>query len=413
VLFAAYIIGAHLRLSLHSGGTVFVPMFMMVFSSFAIALLFSSALWSRVGVLLSALSLFFLIQPWLGGDVNDSSVVIKNILQIIISISVATAIIFGLSMVDPRKTRKLLLFLWIGLVFLAFIEVAFFKSIFDSAREFLYSGSGRGVYSAVHRDVNIYGRVRATALASEPSFLADTLSILTVMVFMLTRRFGTWKPWLLLAVMILISFFAVPSFKMAFFVLALLVWVAWPQTRLQFLVVLFSVVCALGLTFISSDVIISLLEELGGEHLNTGSFYGRIGSAHMIGIDALSRQPFYGYGLGNREAVYPLIVDAWNRSGAFSLFPWYSNATAEHLLSNGFWWMCIYLGIVGTIFFMLLMSRILREVGVQYPWRSMTCAAIVWYAGSAFVDPHSWFVVVAFSLGALKFTCTQERKSQV
>lgn len=409
VLFAIYIIGAHLRLSLHSGGTVFVPMFLMVFSALSIAAVFAPALWSRIGVIILAISSFFFIQPWLGAEVYNSSAVIRNVLQIIISITGAAAVLYGLSKVDPTKIRKVVLILWAIFIILAVIEVNFLKGVFDGVRDLLYSGSGRGIYASVDRDVSIYGRIRATAFASEPSFLSDTLSALFVMVFMLTRKIGAWRPWALLTVMTFVSFMVVPSFKMAFYVLALAVWAFWPRTLPKFLLHLL-VIFAFGCVFlVSSDSFITLLVGVGDGHMDTGSFFGRIGSAHIVGFEALSRFPIFGFGLGNRDAIYPVIVNVWNNSGAFSRFPWYSDGTAESLLSNGFWWMWIYLGVLGGVFFLWLTSRILHGVGVDSPWRSMTCAAIVWYAGSAFVDPQSWFVVVVFSIGALKFATEQDQ----
>lgn len=402
-LFSIYVIGAHLRLSLHSGGTVFVPMFMMVFSGLAVAMLFSRAIWRRIGLTFLILCAFFSVQPLLGAEVYNYGTVTKNVVQIMISIFLAMAIVFGLRNVRKDKLRRVVLFLWISFIILAFVEITFLKSTFDLIRDFLYSGTGRGIYSATERDIGIYGQIRATALASEPSFLSDTLAALIVMTFMLSPNIYAWRPWALLVAMTLVSVMVVPSFKMAFFILALFFWIFWPQSLLKTSTVML-VLFAFGAVFlVSSDVFLSFIISFGGNHADTGSFFGRIGSAHVVGSEALSMFPVFGFGVGNREAVYPIIVNTWNTTGAFSRFPWYSDGQAENLLSNGFWWMWIYLGIVGGLFFLWMISQILRRAGVQTPWRSMACAAIVWYAGSAFVDPQSWFVVVVFSIGALKF----------
>jgi hypothetical protein len=51
--------------------------------------------------------------------------------------------------------------------------------------------------------------------------------------------------------------------------------------------------------------------------------------------------------------------------------------------------------------FLTLAALLLRALGVLTPWRSLICALILWYAGSAFVDPQSWYMLVVFSVGAL------------
>lgn len=398
--FIFYLVGAHLRISLHSGGEVVVPMFMMVFSALGMALWFLPALWTRSGIFITFLFSFLAIQPWLGMGVSNVETVIKNILQLTASIIGAASMLYAVKRADPNKIFRALIILWYIIILLALAEVYFAKGFFDNLREIIYSGSDRGLYFAVERDLDIYGRVRATALASEPSFLADTLSVLCIMVFLLSYKSEPRKAYLTLTVMLFVSIFVVPSFKFVFYIFALFIFLRWPKTGFQALLFFTATATFFLLFFFLFDYILGLMVFISSDHIETGSFFGRIGSAHIVGLNALSSYPLFGYGVGNRDSVYPIIVDVWNNSGAFILFPWYANAPAEGLLSNGFWWMLIYLGVLGTAFFLFLIGLILKGIGVQYPFRSITCAAITWYGGGGFVDPQSWCLVVAFSISA-------------
>jgi len=45
--------------------------------------------------------------------------------------------------------------------------------------------------------------------------------------------------------------------------------------------------------------------------------------------------------------------------------------------------------------------RLLREIDVKTPFRTLAYVWIAWYAGFAFVDPHSCYMVVIFPIGAV------------
>jgi hypothetical protein len=399
-LLSIYIIGAHLRLSITSDGIILVPMYLMLFSSGALVVWFAPALWARTGAVFAVLAAFLAVQPVIGGGNNDLLDTIRSVLQLIASIGGALAVLYAASLINSAKLRRMLLALWVVIIALAVAESLFLKPIFDQIRDFLYAGSGRFVYLAEDRDLQIYGQIRPTVFASEPSFLADTLTALVLMVFMLGKKVGDIRSWGLLGLMTFVTFAVSPSFKVGFFILALLVWQFWPKNPSDTLLFLSLPAAVLVATWLTIDLFAVSLDNVGG-HLATGSFFGRVGSAHLVGIDALGQYPLFGFGIGNTEGTYKVIYDVWSRTEAFSRFPWYSSYSAEHLLSNGFWWMWIYLGIIGGGIFLLLIIRILKNIGVTTAFRSVACASIVWYAGAAFVDPQSWYWVVVFSVGSM------------
>jgi len=97
-------------------------------------------------------------------------------------------------------------------------------------------------------------------------------------------------------------------------------------------------------------------------------------------------------------------VQIWNDAGAFSLFPWFRNSLlqAQDLMSNGFWWQWMFLGLLGGSIFTAIMLWLLRALGVAYPLRTILCCWIIWYPGSAFVDAGTWIIFAIVSLTAIK-----------
>ena len=155
------------------------------------------------------------------------------------------------------------------------------------------------------------------------------------------------------------------------------------------------------LLLILFEPIYGLLVEAVGGYVESGSFYGRIVIGPTVGWNVLTTYPIYGYGIGNEEGLYPVIAQVWQGSGAFQLFPWYLDLPATDLMTNGFWWQWIFLGAGGGLIFTMLTLRLLSQIGVEMPLRTLVCTWIVWYSGFAFVDPLSWYVVVVFAVGAV------------
>lgn len=399
MLFFFYLIGSHLRLSIYYNGSLLLPMYMMLLSAAVLMLLFKNPLLRKVGISFTIFTAFLLTQPALTLAPDSISVdTFRASLQLLVSVISSLAVIYALSTVDRDPLRWLLVVIWCMFIVLAIVENIGLKPIFDQVREVLYTSS---IYMAEGRDVSIYGMVRPTVFASEPSWLADTLSGLVLMIFFLDPQRGSHGSWLRLAIMVAVSFIVSPSFKMAFYLVAVVVWQFWPRNQRGFVIVLGSLFIFSVLLFIFLVPISGLVYQVAGSHLESGSFYGRIGVAPGVGWNVLTTYPIYGYGIGNEEGLYPIIADEWFVSGAFNLFPWFKYLSAAHLMTNGFWWQWVFLGVGGGLVFVKFIIHLLKQIGVEIPLRTLVCVWIVWYAGFAFVDPQSWFVVVIFSIGAV------------
>lgn len=403
MLFLFYLVGTHLRLSIYTGDSILVPMYLMLFSAAMLGVLCLIPLLKHTGLSLMFFSAFVLAQPVLTlAPESVSTGAFLGSLQLWVSVVSALAVIYALSTIDRVRLRKFLITIWCVFIVLAVIESAGLKPLFDQAREMLYSGSDRFVYYSEQRDLEIYGRVRTTVFASEPSFLADTLSGIILMIFFLDPLRGRLQSWVVLGAMFALSFILSPSFKMLFYLLAVLVWQFWPNNRRRVLMLLFGLFFIGFLLLIFMGPISGLIYKFMGSHLESGSFYGRIAVGPVVGWEALTTYPIFGYGIGNDEGLYPIIAQAWQDSGAFRIFPWFMDFSATDLMTNGFWWQWTFLGVIGGIIFTKLIMRLLARIGVMSPFRTVVCVWIVWYGGFAFVDPLSWYMIVIFSMGSIK-----------
>lgn len=400
-----FIIGVHLRLSIYSGGSALIPQFICLTAGAMLAALYQKQLLKTVPSML-ALSVTLLVSPILNYLFLSSTnflEIYKSSLQLLISMKLMLALVAFLTTIEPLRLAKLATRLWIFFIILALLELFGMRGFFDAIGDELYSASGRGVYKALDRDQLIYGQIRPKAMATEPSFLATTLLCLCTLSTLSGRSSG--KPNVIRngVFMLIISYLVCPSMIIVFFAAAIAIWLYWPKTRRGRAMIAFLLVGTLTLTLFAQSHItqIATLSNLVlGGHTATGSFFGRIAVAPSVGIEVLQHFPLLGVGVGNGEAARPIIDSNWLNKGAFSMFPWFADPTlqANDLMSNGFWWQWIYLGAAGGLLFLALTISLLRNVGVALPFRAVICAWIIWYAGGAFVDPVSWFMVALFCI---------------
>lgn len=404
-LLLIYLAGAHLRISLYSGSSILLPMYPMLLSAAILTVIYLNELLQSGAKLFVILAGAVLLQPVLTiAPHSGYAETLLSCIQLLVAIIAAMAVIHSTSKISAVRLRRLTIIIWGVVIVLAVLESTGLKPAFDAVRNTLFASSGRGVYDAALRDLTLYGQVRPTVFASEPSHLADTLGTLIVLTFCLDPKRGRLWSWLLMGGMLVGTYMMAPSFKLAFYLLALMVWQFWPTTRRGVIAIL-GIILILGLLLMNffGPILIFFTSHLG-THADSGSFFGRIGVAPGVGMEALRLHPLVGYGVGNDLGAYNLVRQAWQSSGAFAIFPWFASPElgAQDLMSNGFWWQWIFLGGGGGLVFSIIVVRLLASIGVQYPLRSLVCTWILWYAGAAFFDPHSWFLVALFSIGAVR-----------
>lgn len=400
--FGMYVIGAHLRISIYSGDSMIVPMYLMLLGAGMVGLLYLPALLKKVGPTFAVFVLFIMLQPVLTGAPNSGlGSDITGKAQFLVSVAGSLALLAALSKIERPRLRKFALVTWAVFIFLAYLESIALKPVFDAVRESLYAGSDRGVYDSIDRDLQIYGKIRTTVFASEPSFLADTLGSLILMIFLLSPKPGSVRSWIELGAMLAVSFTVAPSFKLAFYLAAGAVWVLWPSTRERAKIILLLIASLVSIYLLFGRELVMLYFRVFGDHLDGGSYFGRVVAGPLVAAEAIQRFPLWGFGVANDDGVYPIVAHIWQSTGALSAFPWYAEGSAKNLMSSGFYWQIVYLGIAGVIVFVSILRQMLLVLGVIIPMRTIICTWIVWYGGAAFVDPQSWFPVVIFGLGAM------------
>lgn len=401
-LLGCYLVGMHLRLSLYSEtGSMLVPMYLMLVPAAVLVLIHREQLSRKIGTLLVALLVYLTVHPFVTfvPYINYADSLLSSA-QLLAAIVSALAVVYACSRLERLRLRRFFLVAWCGLMTLAVLEMTSLRPLFDEIRNSLYLATGRGIYLNVDRDIVLYGRMRPSALASEPSFLADSHMCLAVLVFLLDRDRGRPSSWLKLALMVAAGFAVAPSAKVGFYLLAAAVWVFWPKSaRSRIGLVIFIALTGYALLRLYENVVYPVVSRL--DITETGSFFGRISAGPLVGFGALGQHPLMGHGVGNSDGLYAVIEEVWLAAGAFQRYPWFQGQEAANLMSNGFWWQWVYLGVLGGFIFTLLISRLLSALGVEHSFRTIVCAWIVWYSGFAFIDPASWFVVAVFAIPAM------------
>lgn len=404
-LLVAFFIGAHLRLSIYSGGSVLVPQFICLTAGAVLVALYHKVLLKTLPLML-LLAAALVLAPILNYPLLSTSAVFetyKGSIQLLVSMTLMLAVVALITTVAPERLARISTRLWFLFMLLALLEFIALREVFEIVSQAIYSASGRSVYNGIERDQFLYGQIRPKVMATEPSFLATTLLCLSTMATLSMRSAGNPHAVRNGLLMLAATYLVCPSMIIVFFMAAIATWMYWPRTKKGRAFVLFLLGGALVSTLIAQSYMTQLaaLSKLVlGDHGATGSFFGRIAVGPSVGIDVLERYPLLGVGVGNAEAARPIIDNNWLNKGAFALFPWFADPTlrANDLMSNGFWWQWIYMGAVGGLLFMALTKALLRTIGVVLPFRAIVCAWIVWYAGAAFVDPISWFTLAIFCI---------------
>lgn len=411
VLLAVYLVGAHLRLTFYSSGdSTLVPNYLMLLSGGILAVAQFDQ-FKRTGKLLVVLALFVIIQPTItfAPLSGEGFAALQSGLQLIAAIVAALAVLYTTSRLTAYGLRKLFFWAWALLMLTAALENFGLRALIQSAQVALYGGSNRGIYASENRDMYLYGQVRSSAFASEPSFLADSWAATAALVFMLDKNRGSAGSWVRLILMYGLGFALAPSMKVMFYFAAILVWHFWPRTRQALIGLLATLILAGWLLYLlDANVVLSRIASS-----ETGSFFARITVAPLLGAEALRGFPILGYGIGNHEGMLDLMQGVWQSSGGFARFPHFKPAGSQGLMTNGFWWQWAFFGILGGIILSYLLVRMLSSLGVNHPVRSVVCTWIVWYGGFGFIDPASWWILAVFAIPEVAHRVSKEKPSNI
>jgi hypothetical protein len=328
-----------------------------------------------------------------GGDIVA---LLRGAAQLSVSIALAAGLAVILADETMRRDDRFYLILWLILMLLACIElIPGVRPLFNQASEAIYSGTGRGVYANLDRDLQLYGQYRPTVFSSEPSFLAATLSVLNLLVLFSGMKRGSRIAIGRFFLMFIAAYFVAPSASALFYLAGALVFVYWPRTFGMKAVIVIALTAVLGLLAMAPHSF-----DVFSAHQRSGSFFGRITAGPLVAFQAMIERPFLGYGVGDAQAVFPIISQVWADQGAYSAFPWYASLGPTDMMSNGFWWQWIYFGAFGGVVFIVALFSALQAMRIGRPLGVLVSMWVVWYAGAAFVDIASWTIFAVFAAAA-------------
>lgn len=409
-LIVLLVIGLHLRLDIYSGNSIVVPAFICLVAVAGLGLLNAATVTIKILPSIFAIwALAFLMAGIQAKGVDGLGEVLNPTLQFAASVFVAATLYLSLKQLAPSHIRRTVTMLWGAFVALAVLESIALRDVFDGISVWLYSGTPRVLYDQDLRDLQIYGSIRPKALASEPSFLTYTLSVLSLIRFVADDGSSRVRRIAVLVAMFTVNYLVSPSLSAAFFLIAAMVWWLWPSSPRRLLMLFTGAAMIAALMALLADGLITNPPAVLRSHMESGSFMGRILIGPPAALKVLSQHPLTGLGIGNDVGAYPIIAQEWSSNGGFARFPWYAGFDASDLMTNGFWWQWIYLGLGGGIVILTLVVRLLARIGVEKPFRAIFCAWIVWYAGAAFVAPYSWVLVGVFALspGVLRWSASR------
>ena len=381
-------------------------MYLMLFPAIVFALKYWTVFASDLAIPFMSIFVFVLCQPLLALAGNQNFEVFLSGLSYLTSIISALGIYLLMKDLPRHRLQRMYFVTWAIFIVLAILESYGLRPVFDAVRADLYADSNRGVYLSTARDISIYGRVRPTVLASEPSFLAMTLATLSFLALAFRPKPRSKNAILKYLVMIAVSYVTVNSLSLVFHLTASLLWLSWPNRAVRTTTIAAILLSMATLLFWGSS---GGADNLPFIHTQSGSFFGRIVAGPQMAALVLAERPFFGLGLSNVDGGLRFAHEVWDLNGAWSRFPWYANGDADNLVTSGVWWQLSYFGILGEVAFIGLIFWLLRAAGVRYPSRPIALTAIIWYGSGSGVDAGSWLFVAIFALSPV-VDAASERK---
>lgn len=260
----------------------------------------------------------------------------------------------------------------------------------------------RASYSAPVRDMTDYGGLRPNFFASEPSVVGIMTGYSILFWFLAARRYTVWR--LAMSIVLYAGAFAVirsPTILVScaagviFFASEIGLWEPARRGRVV-------VLCALCV-----GVILALppLMATWSSYARSGSFFQRELGPPIVALTVLKEHPFWGVGLGGYHAIAQTILNVYSNAGAFSRFSYiYTAAIAglmdpKHMMANQFWELWIYFGLCGGAWIIILIGKILAELGSPNVPLVLCAGAMLLTTSGGIGDPIGWTgIFVAASL---------------
>jgi len=327
----------------------------------------------------------------------------------------------GLSSLQSRTVSRLFMAVAVFVLIVATLEVHFgLRPFVDTVRSVIH----QQYYDDTIRDFQLYGAVRPSVFASEPS-LVGIFWGLSLCGWLLADpdRFG-FRQLVVASLLTAAAVFVIRSptifYAVTITVIGLIVHrlrrSANPGVRLIKSVLLFacfiSVIASTSLLVYAADAFGGLIEDI----VKGDSFYSRQIGPYRLASSMADTSPFFGFGLGGDAEMTPYAMDAFSpvienmiagfNSTDVASVPGmainFSEGKTSHLLTNSFWQFWISFGVLGGAIVASIVAFALAKMGVREIGFVLLGATLMGQTMGGSVIAPAWtplFVIAALTTG--------------
>jgi hypothetical protein len=343
-----------------------------------------------------------------------------SLAQLYVALVTNYGLFLGLSSLKSRTVSRLFLSGAVLMLIVATLEVYFgLRPFVDAVRSVIH----QQYYEDTARDLELYGAVRPTVFASEPSFVGIFWGLcLCGWLLADVDRFG-FRQLVVASLLTGSAVFVIRSptifYAVTICVIGLIVHrlrrSANPGVRLvksALLLACFIVVIA------STSLLMQAADEFGGaiENIVKGdSFYSRQIGPYRLASSMADTSPFFGFGLGGDAEMTPYAMDAFSpvienmiagvNAADVDSVPGmainFSEGKTSHLLTNSFWQFWISFGILGGTVVAALVAFALAKLGVSEIGFVLLGATLMGQTMGGVVIAPAWtplFVIAALTI---------------
>lgn len=399
-LFVMGLIGLYMQFHIYADGQIAFPYLfpnligMAAFIYYALKRQFISALPSlMLLVLFSSAAVMVAALNGFGGEA------LRGYSQLLFSIFAGYGLCRLMLRIERERLRRLLSRLAWGILIVAFAEVYLgFFDIMTQINSFLYSWRPQGFYTAIDRDIALWGAARPRAFSTEPSLVGVWGGVLMVGATILSAS-TNWKRYLVLIAYIGALVFIARSATTLLILFAYLGAMVFDKRNSLLKHLLLS-----GLLGVAAILTAVFMQALMGQYLHNLSFFARFIGPYMTTLEVLQQSPLFGLGLGNDRLLEMIVFDVWAQEGMLARSTVYVNAHGlTGMLTNNFFSIWIYLGLVGGVFLLSVIFAFVRHLG-RFPVMMVLITTFgTWMTVGGFVDIRTWFFLYFFIACAMSF----------
>lgn len=249
---------------------------------------------------------------------------------------------------------KTLIFLVLFFVFTFSIleNIGAWKHLNDTLRQMLY---GNSLYESTDRDFRVYGAERPTALMREPAHLGHIVVFLVMIYLALEERVFKY----LLSIIILLS--ALYLVKSPVVVVGLFyVGYSWFKYKKSLGKLFFFIVLVAFSTAVSYHL---FSERIDGVMSGADfSFVARILGPVVVSYNVIADYPVMGVGVTADDIIYGYVYDMFHAFGFSERLKDMGYFQISKMITSYFWIHFVYMGLVGSILWVLLYVYVIRKV---------------------------------------------------